>query len=161
MQSRISFALLPGPGTSKPFAFPASVLSVDGHKHTLAVMGKLLRWSGYSTATAASLAEAKQLCQSKAFDLVVTEVRLPDGNGMTLLSQMLQHRPRKGIVVSADGEDLYEHLGLREQWNDYLLKPIRLEDLLLAVRRALAGETKPRQLMLIAAANRAANRWRI
>jgi DNA-binding response OmpR family regulator len=148
---------------NKPFAFPASVLLVDGHKNTLAVMSKLLRWSGYSTATAATLAQARQLCESKKFDLVVTEARLSDGNGMTLLSQTVGHRPRNGIVVSADSENLYEHLGLREQWNDYLLKPIRFEDLLAAIRTALAAsEMKPRHLMLIGAANRAAARgWRI
>jgi len=120
----------------------ANILLVDDHGDSLLFMSMLLNSAGYSTATAVNLAEARELCRSTPFDLVITEADLPDGNGMALLSQIPQVCPSKGIVVSGDSEDLYEHLGLREPWSDYLLKPIRFGDLLAAVKRALS-QTEP------------------
>lgn len=117
----------------------ASILIVDDDASTLSVMGRLLRSVGYVTELAGSIAEAKLLCWGKSFDLVIADVRLPDGCGIDMLARLKRTLPARAIIVSGDSEELYEHLGLEGEYSDYLVKPIHFDKLLEVVRRVLAG----------------------
>ena len=61
-----------------------------------------LRYKRYDVASASTIAEAQELLTKDNFDLMVVDVRLPDGKGTDLLKQ-LQTRPVKPLVVMISG----------------------------------------------------------
>jgi DNA-binding response OmpR family regulator len=117
---------------------PRSILVVEDHRDTARAMSRLLRASGYDAATAGSLNEARALCGERAFDLLIVDLSLPDGAGAELLDEESACAPAKGIIVSGHRNDLQETDGLSSRACGYLVKPICFDDLLNAVRRALA-----------------------
>ena len=114
----------------------ARILVVEDDADTARMMARLLNSSGYPTMTAGSVAEARQLCDEHRFDLLITDLSLPDGSG----TDLLRHDENcfgKGIIVSGHDEERHESLGMTAGYSDYLLKPIRFDDLLDVVRRVL------------------------
>lgn len=117
---------------------PRSILVVEDHHDTARVMSRLLRASGYEAATAGSLREARALCGERSFDLLIVDVSLPDGAGTRLLADDADCAPAKGIVVSGHPADLQDLDCVSRRMCGYLMKPIAFDELLNAVRRALA-----------------------
>lgn len=117
-----------------------SILVVEDHHDTARVMSRLLRASGYEAATAGSLREARALCGERSFDLLIVDISLPDGTGTQLLADESACAPAKGIIVSGHHGDLQDLAGAGGRMCDYLIKPIAFDDLLKAVRRALAEQ---------------------
>lgn len=114
----------------------ARILVVEDDADTARMMARLLNSSGYPTLTAGSVAEARQLCDEHRFDLLIADLSLPDGSG----ADLLQHDEKcfgKGIIVSGHEDERHGTLGMAARYSDYLLKPIRFDDLLNAVRRVL------------------------
>jgi DNA-binding NtrC family response regulator len=117
---------------------PRSILVVEDHDDTARVMSRLLRASGYEAAIAGSLREARALCGERSFDLLIVDVSLPDGAGTRLLADGEDCAPAKGIIVSGHPADLQDLACVSRRVCGYLVKPISFDDLLNAVRRALA-----------------------
>lgn len=114
----------------------ARILVVEDDADTARMMSRLLNSSGYPTMTAGSVAEAKKLCDGNRFDLLIADLSLPDGSG----ADLLRHDENcfgKGIIVSGHDEEHREILGMTAGYSDYLLKPIRFDELLNVVRRVL------------------------
>lgn len=97
-----------------------------------------LRLEGVPTQVASSLAEARSILDRNAVDLVVTDIRLPDGSGRDLFDSL--RRLRVGIPVVlmtgygtiADAVDL-----VQKGAADYLTKPFRMDAFISLVRRLL------------------------
>ena len=83
-----------------------------------------LRQLRYEVAGASTLGAAEELLAKDNFDLVIADVRLPDGDGSTLLSQ-LQNRPLKPLVVIISSYGSVESAVecMRNGAFDYLIKP--------------------------------------
>lgn len=112
------------------------ILVVDDDVDTARMMSRLLNSSGYPTTTAGSVAEARQLCDGQRFDLLIADLSLPDGSG----ADLLRHDEAcfgKGIIVSGHDEQCHAALGSEAGYSDYLIKPIRFDDLLNVVQRVL------------------------
>jgi DNA-binding response OmpR family regulator len=119
-----------------PPTLSVRILVVEDDADTARMMSRLLISSGYSTMTAGSLAEARQLCDKHRFDLLITDLSLPDGSG----TDLLRHDQKcfgKGIIVSGHEDERHETLGIAWGYSDYLIKPIQFDDLLDVVRRVL------------------------
>jgi DNA-binding response OmpR family regulator len=120
----------------QPPTISARILVVEDDADTARMMSRLLNSSGYPTMTAGSVAEARQLCDEHRFDLLIADLSLPDGSG----ADLLRHDEKcfgKGIIVSGHDEQRQEAIGVTPGYSDYLLKPIRFDDLLNVVRRVL------------------------
>jgi CheY-like chemotaxis protein len=114
------------------------ILLVEDHADSARAMARLLNLSGYVVHTAATCAAAKAICQQQHFDLLISDVGLPDGNGYDLMQQMLSRScVRGGIAVSgyASEEDV-EH-SLRAGFSAHLVKPVEFEALCDAIRRVI------------------------
>ena len=90
------------------------VLFVDDHLDTLFAMSRLLQLNGHQTTTATTLAEARRLCETLTFDLLITDIRLPDGDGR-LLAEVARKCGAKaisvsGLAVEVDGIGFQAHL---------------------------------------------------
>ena len=91
---------------------------------------------GYEVTAVESVANAAALLAAQPFDLVVTDVHLPDGNGLRIADQA-KAKGVKALVLTAHGLSLAP--GELAAY-DYLLKPLRVKEFIDAVRRQLPRE---------------------
>ena len=75
------------------------LLIVDYDPDTLAAVGRALRLAGYHVVTAQGGTFGLELIQSKDFDLILTDLRMPDISGLELLAEAREHAPQTPVVV--------------------------------------------------------------
>ena len=115
-----------------------SILLVDDESTTQDTLGMFLETEGYRVATVGSGKEALTRIESEEFDLIVTDVVMPDVSGLEVLERSRVLNPAAAVIVMtghASVEMAIEALR-RGAW-DYLQKPFGLDDLALCVRRLL------------------------
>ena len=106
---------------------PAGVLIVDDEPDLRTLYELSLLREGYHVESAGSLAEAAQLLADRPFEVVITDMRLPDGLGLELLRQMsAQRRTERCIVMTAYGSAENAVDALKAGAFDYLTKPVDL-----------------------------------
>jgi DNA-binding NtrC family response regulator len=115
-------------------------LIVEDETLFAAAVRKRLEKAGLECAVAATLAEAKRELRSLDPDVVLLDLRLPDGSGMQLLDSFKQEREaarRCVIVLTAYAEVEDAVVAMKQGAADYLKKPVDLDELLIAVNRVL------------------------
>jgi two-component system response regulator PilR (NtrC family) len=118
----------------------ASILVVDDEPDLRTLYELTLLREGYRVETAGSVQEAAQLLLSKRFDVMISDMRLPDGTGMELLLQLReQTRPERCIVMTAYGSAENAVDALRAGAFDYLTKPVDLRQFRQVVASAIQG----------------------
>jgi DNA-binding NtrC family response regulator len=116
------------------------ILVVDDDPGILAFLGRCLADEGYDVVPARDGAEAIGRLTAEPFALILTDMKMPRVDGLTLLREARRLRPDVAIVVLTGHGTLENAIAaLREEGAyDYLLKPLeRLEALGETVRRAL------------------------
>lgn len=115
-----------------------SLLLVDDDRHLLESMADWLREQGYQIDTAATYAAAVQAIDKKAYELVLADVRLGDGDGFDVLAHSRKSRPQS-IVILMTGYGTVETAidALRAGAFDLLTKPLIDEELHMSIERAL------------------------
>ncbi|KQX20081.1 MULTISPECIES: nitrogen regulation protein NR(I) [unclassified Sphingomonas] len=116
------------------------VLVVDDDGAIRTVVREALRRAGHIVETAASVAEQRRLFDSFDPQVLVTDVVLPDGNGLDIIPEMLQKNPGLPVIVLSAQNTFTTALRATEQGAfDYLPKPFDLGELTRAVADALAA----------------------
>jgi signal transduction histidine kinase len=116
------------------------ILLVDDHPDTCAALERLLKLRGHSVAAANSMREAMEVAAAGgAFDLLISDVGLPDGNGMDLIRYLRTQRPIRGIAISGFGMDADISKSLEAGFSEHLVKPVKLEKLEAAIARVMTG----------------------
>ncbi|MBA3898071.1 MAG: nitrogen regulation protein NR(I) [Sphingomonadaceae bacterium] len=114
------------------------VLLVDDDAAIRVVVTEALRRDGHEVRAAASVAEEVALLESFAPDILVTDVILPDGNGLDLVPSILAKRPDLPVIVLSAQNTLTTAVRATEQGAfEYLPKPFDLDELCRAVRDGL------------------------
>ena len=123
-------------GFSRGPGMATRILLVDDEPVAADVMGRLLRRSGYEVQVTGSAAGAMAAADQSNFDLLITDILLPDCSGPQLMRDLTARHPMAGIAVSGmSKEDLpNEDVSV---FSDYLEKPIAIEDLLSAIKQAI------------------------
>ena len=102
----------------------------------------LLR-EGYDVETAESVTDAWHKLQDRQFDVVITDMRLPDGTGLELLKRLeAAQRPEQAIVITAYGSAENAVEALKAGAYDYLTKPVDLRQFRSVIASA-AGQNHP------------------
>jgi CheY-like chemotaxis protein len=83
----------------------------------------------YKVMAAASVAEARTLARREKFDLVVSDIGLPDGNGYALMSELRDDFGLKGIALTGYGMEQDVSRGQNAGFIAHLTKPVRIESL--------------------------------
>ena len=115
-----------------------SVLLVEDHVDSARMLTTLLRRRGYRVSHAATVAEAEALYRSEPVDVIVSDLGLPDGNGLDLIKHLQTIRPAPSIVLSGYGEEEVMASSLGAGVQEHLTKPVewpRLEAALQSVLR--------------------------
>jgi DNA-binding NtrC family response regulator len=128
---------------SGPFA---RILIVDDDPYFLRVLGRILTGENYRVTTAEGTVEAAQILQESSFDLVISDLRLPDGDGLSILQQIRKSGSEIPVVIlTAYGEvDSYLE-AMNAGATEYLNKPVKSEELLAVVRSCLWPRASARE----------------
>jgi FixJ family two-component response regulator len=115
------------------------VLIVDDEPHLQEVLRDVIGGKiNCRVFIANDLQEAKQIIESEEIELLVADVHLPDGDGMSLLPQLRKKQPNAGAIVITGHPSVASTISaLRAGVIDFLPKPFNSEDLLDRVGRAL------------------------
>ncbi len=112
------------------------ILIVEDHLDTLNLYRQLIEYDGHSVALADGFAAALALADQEHFDLLITDVTLPDGSGWTLLKRLRELMPAlPGIAVTGHAHPRDIDRSERAGFCIHLSKPIKPEQLCDAIRR--------------------------
>ena len=112
------------------------VLLVEDHTDTRDVLSVLLNRCGCQTVTAKNIHQARARLQELTIDVLISDLNLPDGDGLILAREAKEKHSLKAIALTGrDGPD-EQAAGLDAGFDFYLTKPIDFHEL----RRALGLE---------------------
>ena len=131
----------------------ATVLVVDDEETARLVVSEFLRSKGYEVLSAGTLAEARQFINKGEADIIILDVRLPDGYGPNLLMETARmvNRPQI-IIITAHGEISMAVEAMKNGAQDFIEKPLDLLELEKSVRRAGEAVAMRRELNHLRAA---------
>ncbi len=102
------------------------------------VLAEILGAAGYTVDVAASPQEALDKIETESFDLMLTDLRMPEMDGVELLRRSRRLRPETEVVVMTAYSTVKTAVtAMKEGAVDYLQKPFEKDELLLVVERAL------------------------
>ncbi len=124
-----------------PALNPACVLVVDDEPDLRTLYELTLLREGYEVICAPDLAQAREWLARRRFDVLITDMRLPDGLGLEVLRELAdQQREERSIVITAYGSAENAVEALKSGAFDYLTKPVDLKQLRTAVHAALHSQ---------------------
>ncbi len=115
-----------------------SLLVIDDEPDLRTLYELTLLREGYEVETAGSVEEALQMLKERSYSAVITDMRLPDGSGLDVLSYLDEGKRReKAVVITAYGSAENAVEALKSGAFDYLTKPVDLRQFRLVVASAL------------------------
>jgi len=121
-----------------------SVLVVEDDKLLNRLVSEQLVRMGYAVHRANNWMESKALLEQQSVNLIITDVQLPDANGVELLPRLTQDQPV--IVLTAYGSVKDAVNAMKNGAAEYLLKPVHPDELELMVTRVLDSAAQRRDL---------------
>lgn len=105
------------------------ILFVEDHEDTARVLGRILRNAGFDVSHAGTVAEARTLAAGKRFDLLISDLGLPDGSGLELMKALRDAQGLKGIALSGFGTEEDLAASAAAGFAAHLTKPVDWERL--------------------------------
>ena len=120
-----------------PASVPFRLLVVDDSQTTLQLISEGLEQEGYWVDTASSATEAFSKASQKTYDVIITDLVMPEIDGMEVLSHFTHHYPET-IVIVLTGYATIETavLAMKRCAFDYLTKPAKIDEIVLVLERA-------------------------
>jgi CheY-like chemotaxis protein len=130
-----------------PANLPCRILVVDDEPAFREMLALMLERAGYQTATAADGAAGAQCLEQSRFDLVITDMLMPDCDGLEFIADLRQRFPRTRIVAMSGGGHIagekYLKMARGLGAHSTLAKPFTQDELLTAVAAMLVVGAKP------------------
>jgi len=111
------------------------LLLVEDDESTLRVMARILRERQYAVTTATDIASALEKTATQDFDLVISDIGLPDGNGLELMRKLRAQRTINGIALSGFGMDEDIQKSQEAGFIAHLTKPVDIQKLEAMIQR--------------------------
>ena len=112
------------------------ILVVDDEQIIRESLSFILKKEGYNVEEAANGKDALMKHEINPFDIIITDIEMPEMKGVDLLKQIRQRTPQTLVVIiTAFGSVETAVLALREGAADYILKPVNFDDLLYRVKK--------------------------
>src|SRR5919202_247972 len=115
-----------------------SLLVVDDEESVAVTMGAILEMDGYTVSISTNGADALRRLDETTYDLVLTDLRLDDVDGLTIVSQVARVQPDAVSIILTGYASLESAIkALREGAYDYLIKPCDVDELRAVVARGI------------------------
>ncbi len=108
---------------------PLRLLVVEDHVDSAELLAELLESSGHTVRVANTASAAMEAANEQPFDVVVSDVGLPDASGYELMQQLRERFPIKGIAMTGSGRQSDIDAGRAAGFSVYLTKPVSLRRL--------------------------------
>jgi DNA-binding NtrC family response regulator len=116
-----------------------SLLVVEDRPSVVRVLVAILE-SGYTVTTTSTVTTAESLIRSRAFDVVLADVRIPDGSGFDVLRVAQAHAPGTRVVMMTAYANVPDAVAAMKLGAfDYIAKPVDADEIALVVARAAAA----------------------
>jgi len=125
-----------------------NILVVENHQDTLEAMKMFLDLNGHCVHAAGTMRAALEAASTNPFDLIITDIGLPDGDGWELMRQLRERGPVRAVAMSGYGwkEDLEKSRAAG--FEAHLLKPLKVSDLeaiLRKIEQQIGGDSASRR----------------
>jgi PAS domain S-box-containing protein len=125
------------PNVGTPNESPLRILMVDDHEDTSRALKRLLVRMGYNVQLANTVRGALDVARSQPFDLIISDIGLPDGSGLDLMRELCARVPIKGIALSGFGMEDDVRKSFEAGFREHLIKPVNLQKLQSVIRRVM------------------------
>ena len=132
--ARIAKFVAPVPETR-----PLRILLVDDHVDTCTALERLLVRRGHLVAAAHNVRSAMEAAARSSFDLLISDIALPDGTGIELMTYLRAISPIPGIAISGFGMNGDIEKSFDAGFAEHLVKPVKMEKLESAIDRVIAA----------------------
>ena len=119
---------------------PLRLLLVEDHSETALVLARLLQRYGHEVEVAGTVASALQLVATNAFDLILSDIGLPDGTGHELMKQVAQKYGIPGVALTGYGMEDDLNRSRDVGFAAHVVKPVDVAQLQLVIERVSATE---------------------
>ncbi|MBM3285738.1 MAG: sigma-54-dependent Fis family transcriptional regulator [Candidatus Eisenbacteria bacterium] len=127
----------------------ASVLIIDDQESLRHFLTRAMEQQGYAVRSAGTLAEGWERATADGADLVLLDLRLPDGSGIDLLERLREREPELPVIVmTAYGEVQTAVAAMKAGAYDFLIKPVNLEQVQVLCGKALESARAFRELSM-------------
>ena len=117
------------------------ILVIDDDVSFFFLFKTFLTKKGFETSSAFSFSEAEQLIKKQDFDLVLTDVRLPDTDGVKILQFIKDHNSQIQVILMTGYTDIKTAVNAMKLGAfDYVSKPINSEEILHTINQALTNK---------------------
>jgi signal transduction histidine kinase/ActR/RegA family two-component response regulator len=142
-----TFAPAPPPSrgpspTSGQSVRPLDVLLVEDHEPTLQATVKLLKHLGHRVTGVSTVASATAAVRQDGFDLIISDLGLPDGSGLDVMRQVRDRYAGRAIALTGYGMDADVIASRDAGFAEHLTKPVDLDKLQAAIARVTATTTE-------------------
>lgn len=114
------------------------ILIVDDEENAREALSKILVHDGYDVSTAANGVEALNYLRSRDVELIITDINMPEMNGLAFLRELVRSRPESNVIMLTAYGEVESYL---EAMNlgafEYINKPIRYDDLKKVINKIL------------------------
>ena len=113
------------------------ILVVEDHRDTLEVLARLLQMDGFTVAAVSHPSQAIEAARRQHFDAIVTDIHMPEMNGVEMLARIRAYSSAPALAVSALGmaDDIKD--AMSNGFAEYILKPVALITVVAAIHRVL------------------------
>ena len=125
------------PDEKKPISRRYRLLVVDDHADTCTGMKMMLERRGYDITVAYSAGAALEKTEQEDFDLLISDIGLPDRSGYELMSELRKSKGLPGIALSGFGMETDVNKARDAGFSEHLTKPINFDRLEQAIRHLL------------------------
>ncbi len=125
-------------GSVLPISAARRILLVEDHATTAALMARLLRKRGHEVQLAATKASALAIAREETFDLVISDLGLPDGNGYEVMEALRANSNVIGIALTGYGMEADIERSAAAGFRFHLTKPVDAQKLLSTIEEIFA-----------------------
>jgi len=124
----------------------ARILIVDDEESIRTVLATILEEEGYITETAKNGKEAIEKSEAKFYNLALIDIRLPDMDGIELLTAIRETTPKMVKIIMTGYPSLQNAVEAVNKGADaYILKPFKIEDILKTIKEELKKQRVARK----------------
>ena len=122
-----------------PETRPLRILLVDDHLDTCTALERLLVRRGHLVAAAHNVRSAMEAAARNSYDLLISDIALPDGTGTELMTYLRAISRIPGIAISGFGMNGDIEKSIEAGFAEHLVKPVKMESLEAAIDRVMAS----------------------